>query len=144
MTVSVERGESAPRPARAAKRPRYRRLVWRPLLDAAVAGIAFTLVSSAFVCSHAKAGTTPVAFAGLEHAARHSAVSAVAEPGPLPIVQIATAASPADAVYRQTSVAAAWGLLGVAFSLLAALNLGVLRHLKRAYAAPSRRFPVEK
>jgi hypothetical protein len=118
----------------------------RPLADAVLAGIAFTLVSSTLICNHAKAGTTPIAFAGIEHAAsaKAAAIKAVAEPGPLPIVQIATASSPADAVYRQTSVTAAWSLLGVAFSLMAALNLALLRHLKRAYATPFRRFPPGK
>lgn len=118
-------------------------MMLRPLLDAAVAGIVFTLVSSTVVCNHAKAGTTPAAFAGVERAATPAAVEAVAEPGPLPLVQIATARSPAEAVYRQTSITAAWSLLGVAFSLMAALNLAVLRHLKRAYAMPGRRSAVQ-
>ncbi len=143
MPASVQPDKSATR-LRRSKRPKHRSLVWRPLLDAAIAGIAFTLVSSTVVCNHAKAGTTPAAFAGIEHASRRPVVRALARPGPLPIVHIATAASPADAVYRQTSAAAAWSLLGVAFSLLAALDLAMLRHLKRAYARPNRRFPVEK
>jgi hypothetical protein len=109
-----------------------------------MAGVVFTLASSGLVCNHAKAGTTSAAFAGIAHVAHTPAMKAVAEPGPLPIVQIATATSPADAVYRQTSVTAAWGLLGVAFSLMAALNLALLRHLKRAYATPLRRFPLRR
>ncbi len=84
------------------------------------------------------------AFAGLERFAKPSAVPAVAEQAPLPIVQIATASSPADAIYRQTSITAAWSLLGVAFSLMAALNLALLRHLKHAYATRPRRFPPRK
>ncbi len=141
MPVSVTSGESAPKPR---AKPKFRRLVLRPMLDAVIAGFVFTLISSAIVCTHAKAGTTPVAFAGIERVATRSAVMAVAEPGPLPIVQIATASSPADAVYRQTSTAAAWSLLGVAFSMMAALNLALLRHLKRAYAIPTRRYPLVK
>jgi hypothetical protein len=137
MSVSVEPETSARKNRRAM--PKYRRLVWRPLIDAAAAGVLFTLVSSTLICNHAKAGTTPIAFAGIAHAAaaRPVVVNAVAEKEPLPIVHIATARSSADAVYRQTSLTAAWGLLGVAFSLMAALNLAMLRHLKRAYAPRS-------
>lgn len=127
-----------------APRTKYRRRVTRPLIDAAIAGIVFTLVSSAVVCSHARAGTTPSVFSGVQYAITPAATNAVAEPGPLPIIQIATASSPADAVYRQTSISAAWSLLGVAFSMMAALNLAVLRHLKRAYASPTRRCSTEK
>lgn len=141
MTPSVESGTPTRKSRRA--KPKFSRLLWRPLLDAAAAGILFTLVSSTVICNHARAGTTPIGFAGIAHVvAKDSiAVNAVAEKEPLPIVHIATASSPADAVYRQTSVTAAWSLLGVAFSLMAALNLAMLRHLKRAYA-PSRRFPT--
>ncbi|MFA5955712.1 hypothetical protein [Hyphomicrobium sp.] len=141
MPVSVTSGGPAPR-TRA--KPKYRRLMLRPMLDAAIAGVAFTLISSAVICNHARAGTTPAAFAGIERVATQSAVMAVAEPGPLPIVQIATASSSADAVYRQTSTTAAWSLLGVAFSMMTALNLALLRHLKRAYATPTRRYPLVK
>ncbi len=107
--------------------------LWRPLIDAAVAGLAFVLVSTTF-CAPVKAGTFPAAFAGIHHRATPFAMKAVADPGPLPIVEIATASSPAEAVYRRTSTTAAWGLLGVAFSMLAALNLAILRHVKRVYS----------
>lgn len=106
---------------------------WRPLIDAAVAGLAFVLVSTMF-CAPVKAGPYPAAFAGIHRAAPSFATKAVADPGPLPIVEIATASSPAEAVYRRTSTTAAWGLLGVAFSMLAALNLAILRHVKRVYS----------
>jgi hypothetical protein len=111
-----------------AVRPKYRRRrVLRPLLDAVVAGFVFTLVSTTLMCTHARAGTTPAAFAGIKHAATPTAIT--------------TTTSSATAVYRQTSVTAAWALLGVAFSLLTALNLAMLRHLKRVYAMPMRRCP---
>ncbi|MBS0250064.1 MAG: hypothetical protein JSR78_03255 [Proteobacteria bacterium] len=143
MTVSAD----PERPAREKVRahPKYRHPMWRALLDAAAAGVLFTLVSSTLICNHARAGIVPAAFGGVALAAQPSAAQkAVAEPGPQPIVQIATATSPSDAVYRQTSVMAAWGLLGVAFSLMTALNLAILRHLRRAYAVPARRFPLTK
>ena len=55
-----------------------------------------------------------------------------------PIIEIATTASATspDAVYRRTSTAAAWLLLSFAFSLVAALNLAFIRHMRRAYANP--------
>jgi hypothetical protein len=125
---------------RGAKRPRRRGLGFRPLVDAAMAGLVFILVSSAIACTHAKAGIMPMGFTAVAQAApRPYPTKAVAEQAPLPLVQIATATSPADAVYRHTSQAAAWLLLGVAFSTMAALNLAVIRHLKRAYAAPTKR-----
>ncbi len=138
MAASAQQ-RPTPRRSNGAKRPRYRGIVFRPLLDAAIAGVVFTLVSSAVACNHAKAGIIPAAVTAVaEAAANPIATKAVAEPGPLPLVQIATATSPADAVYRQTSTTAAWTLLGVAFSMMAALNLAVVRHLKRAYATSYR------
>lgn len=143
MTVSAD-PETSPR-AKTRAHSKRRGFMWRPLIDALAAGVLFTLVSSTLMCTHARAGIVPSAFTGVAQAAQHSpAQKAVAQPGPQPIVQFATASSPADAVYRQTSVMAAWGLLGVAFSLMTALNLAVLRHLKRAYAVPARRFPLTK
>lgn len=143
MTVSIPSETPSERKRRA--QHKYCRVL-RPLLDAAIAGAVFTLVTSTLACNHAKAGTSPVAFAGIAHAASAGSITlkALGEPGPLPIVQIATASSPADAVYRKTSVEAAWSLLGVAFSLMAALNLAMLRHLKRAYAVTGRRCSLRK
>jgi len=132
MSASVQPEARARRRKGAANR-KYRYLMWRPFIDAAVAGLAFVLVSTLFVAP-VSAGTSPAAFGGIARAASPLTVKALAEPGPLPIVAIATASSPADAVYRQTGQTAAWGLLGVAFSIMAALNLAFLRHLRRTYA----------
>jgi hypothetical protein len=122
-------------------RRKYRRFLPRPLIDAAAAGLVFALVAAMLTSAPVTAGTNPGAFAGLERAATANTVKAVGEPCPLPIIEIATTNSPSDAnaVYRRTSATAAWALLGIAFSLLAALNLALLRHLRRAYATPSRR-----
>ncbi|WP_052699407.1 hypothetical protein [Hyphomicrobium sp. 99] len=132
MPVSVQ-PETRNRRKIGAAQPVCSHQLWRPLIDAAVAGLAFVLVSTMFVAP-VKAGTYSAPFAGLHHTAATSTLKAVAAPAPLPIVQIATASSPADAVYRQTGTTAAWGLLGMAFSMLAALNLAILRHVKRVYA----------
>jgi hypothetical protein len=52
------------------------------------------------------------------------------------MVEIATTSSSQapDAVYRRTSATAAWLLLSLAFSLLIAFNMAILRHMRRAYA----------
>jgi len=126
-----DRGAPTRRPSR----------LWRPLIDAVAAGAVFALVTTLLVAP-VKAGPYPAAFAGLDYATRPAVTKALAEPGPRPVVEIATASTPGDAVYRGTSTTAAWGLLGVAFSLLAALDLAVLRHVKRVYAprfAPARK-----
>jgi len=132
MPVSVQ-PEFRNRRKNGVAQPTCSNRLWRPLIDAAVAGLTFVLVTT-MIGAPVKAGTFPAAFAGLHQRATPFAMNAVADPGPLPIVEIATASSPADAVYRRTSTTAAWGLLGVALSMLAALNLAILRHVKRVYA----------
>jgi hypothetical protein len=141
MTVSVEPAAST----RKHMKPRHRGRAWRPLFDAAIAGAVFMLLSATVMCNHARAGIIPAVFGGVQHAAPSSSTSfkAVADASPMPIIHIATASSPGEAVYRQTSITAAWSLLGVAFSIMVALNLAILRHLKRAYA-PTRRYPLAK
>jgi hypothetical protein len=124
-------------------RPKYRRFVLRPMIDAVVAWLVFGFATAVLTCAPLSAGTnvaSPAAFSGLERAATPAAIKAVGEPGLPPIIEIATTSSPAnaDAVYRRTSASAAWGLLGMAVSLLAALNLSIFRHLRRAYATPRR------
>jgi len=144
MTASAQ--PEAPGRKKSTAKMKYRRRIGRPLIDVAIAAAVFVLASSPLVCTHAKAGIIPTSVHSVARAAaiKPLTVNAVAEPAPLPIIQIATAASPSDAVYRLTSVSAAWALLGVAFSLMAAVNLAMLRHLKRAYAPVARRFPPGK
>lgn len=134
MPASVQQQVRHPRNGKAAQPGRSLGL-WRPLIDAIAAGAVFALLSTMLVAP-VKAGTYSAGFAGIHQSVSASpvAMKALAEPGPPPVVEIATAASPADPVYRGTSTTAAWGLLGVAFSLLAALDLAILRHVKRVYA----------
>jgi hypothetical protein len=140
MSVNVQRKSMAP-PQACVIRPKYRRFVIRPIFDAAAAAAVFAMFTFFTTCEPVRASTNPAAFAGLERAAPPVAIKAVGEAGPPPIIEIATTSSTtnADAVYRRTSATAAWVLLGLAFSLLAALNLTVFRHLRRAYVAPKRR-----
>lgn len=145
MPVSVQSEQNMP-PHACAIRPKYRRFVVRPIIDAAAAWLVFGLVTAMATSAPLSAGTNPAAFAGLERAAKPAAVKAVGEPGPAPLIEIATTSSPAnaDAVFRRTSASAAWVLLGIAFSILAALNLTIFRHLRRAYATPKRRSTERK
>lgn len=122
-------------------RPKHRSTMLRPFLDALGAGLLFAMVTAVCTSAPVKACPFSGAFAGLEKSTGGPAVHAVAEPGPSPIIEIATTSSVWDpnAVYRRTSGTAAWGLLGLSFSLLAALNLSFFRHLRRVYAAPRAR-----
>ena len=122
-------------------RSKYRRLVLRPILDAFGAGLLFMMLTAVCTSVPVKACPFSGVFAGLERTAAPQAVQAVAEPGTAPLIEIATTSSGWDpnAVFRRTSSTAAWGLLGLAFSLLAALNLSFFRHLRRVYASPEAR-----
>lgn len=125
-----------------AKRVRARSNVLRPALDAIGALAVFTLVS-ATVVSHPSAASPRTVGTVMVETANATLIqnAVVAEDDNAPVVQIATTSSSksSDAVYRRTSTDAAWGLLAVAFSLLAALNLAFFRHLRRVYAVPSHR-----
>ena len=123
------------------RHPKHRRLVLRPILDAFGAGLLFVMLTAVCTSAPVKACPFSGAFAGLERTASPQALKTVAEPGPAPIIEIATTSSVWDpnAVFRRTSSTAAWGLLGLSFSLLAALNLSFFRHLRRVYASPQAR-----
>jgi hypothetical protein len=111
----------------------------RPILHGALAALVVGLLSMAMTSAPLRAGTIPC-LASIERSAAPIAVKAIGEPGPAPLIEIATTASANDpnAVFRRTSATAAWGLFGASLSLLAALNLLFFRHLKRAYASPRR------
>lgn len=134
MSVSVQSSDhtnSRPWPEAA----KYRRLVIRPMLDAAV-WLIFGLTTLLAISAPVLAQINPMAFAGLEFSVRPATVIAVGQAEPAPIVEIATTSSVtnSDAVFRRTSANAAWGLLGVALSILAVLNLAIFSHLRRTYA----------
>ncbi len=131
--------------------PKLRRTLRRPVLDAFAAFVVFGLAHTAVTCSPSSASPSlaspssanmsPAAFADPYETPASAAMNALGEAGDRPIIEIATTSSSAnaDAVYKRTSAQAAWGLLALAFSLLAALNLAMLRHLRHAYAVPRKR-----
>ena len=122
-------------------RARMRRLAMRPAADA-------ILALALFVCASIMVGVGPtsanphIPAAGYVHSFSPAAKAAIASTEDEPtIVEIATAASPQapDAVYGRTSATAAWLLLSLAFSLVIAFNMAILRHMRRAYAPKSAR-----
>jgi hypothetical protein len=120
--------------------PRGRLL--HPIRDAAAAFVVFGLISSAVTCAPSSASPNPGAFAATHETPSDAAMKAVGDASDQPaVIEIATTSSPAnaDAVYKRTSAGAAWLLLASAFSMLAALNLAFLRHMRRVYAMPRKR-----
>lgn len=122
-------------------RPSRRRRLLTPARDALAAGALFSLISAPMLCHPTSASP---------HGA--AAISAIERPTPLmakaladddiaPYVRIATSSAPGapDTIYKRTSAQAAWLLLSFAFSLLAALNLATVRHLRQVYARPIKR-----
>ena len=127
----------------AIKRPKLRRTLLRPAIDAFAAFAVFGLVSAAVTSAPSSASPSSAGLGASAFAVSHETVSslalkAVGDSDDRPVIEIATTSSPAnaDAIYRRTSADAAWGLLALAFSALAALNLALLRHVRQAYAMP--------
>jgi hypothetical protein len=122
-------------------RPKRRHHLLRPVFDALGAGLLFVVLTAVCASAPVKACPFSGAFGGIERSIAPQSIKAVAEPGPAPIIEIATTSSVWDpnAVFRRTSGTAAWGLLGLSLSLLAALNLSFFRHLRRVYASPQAR-----
>ncbi len=121
-------------------RSRIRQALLKSARDALIAGLAFTFMSAAVTSDQSNASPQIPSAAIIANAAP-LAVPALATDEPAPIVQIATTSSAGapDAIYKRTSATAAWALLALAFSGLAALNVALVRHLRRAYARPVRR-----
>ncbi|MEQ1714446.1 MAG: hypothetical protein ABL907_00445 [Hyphomicrobium sp.] len=122
----------------AGPRRRIRFAFIRPAIDAAAALALFMFAT--MTLASAPTSANPHNF-GTPPPISSPAALAIGEAGRPPIVEIATTSSPqaADAVYRRTSSAAAWVLLSLAFSLVAALNMAFLRHMRHAYANPRSR-----
>lgn len=126
---------------RIAARWRRRRALARPALDAAAAFALFVALSVTF--ASAPTSANPHYYPGsatqfTQPGTPPAVTAAIADEVVRPIVEIATtsSANAPDAVYRRTSSAAAWLLLSFAFSVLAAVNLAFVRHMRRAYASP--------
>jgi len=112
-----------------------RRHSLRPVYDALAAFV--VLLAVGLTCDAPSSAAHPM-FGGLQPPPSEFAV-ALSDTADRPIVEIATTNSSysPDAVYRRTSATAAWVLLSLAFSVVAAFNLAFFRHMRRAYR-PSR------
>jgi hypothetical protein len=112
----------------------------RALAGSPFAAMVVLILALQCLSSPALAQITPAAFAEVEDYVPSVAVVAAGQRGPAPIVEIATTSSDSsnDAVFRRTSVRAAWGLLGTAFCALLVLNIIFFSHLRREYTPKKR------
>ena len=113
----------------------------RTLIGSPFAAAVALILALQCISGPALAQITPAAFAEVEDYAPSVAVVAAGQRGPAPIVEIATTSSDSspDAVFRRTSVRAAWGLFGTAFCALLVLNIIFFSHLRREYRPKKRR-----
>lgn len=125
---------------------RFRHALLRPFADAIVAFAVFSTVSAGLMSAPSSANPGPSSFSVRHETVSTLAVKAIGEQDHRPLVQLATTSPPANAgaVYRGTSFSAAWMLLAIAFSAIFAMNLAVVRHVRRAYARPGNRSPARK
>ena len=127
--------------AAASERVKTRTMFLRPVLDAAATFAVLCILGLTLGTAPTSASPNIPGAASYQAALSPAAVKAIGELNERPVVEIATTSSAAspDAVYRRTSVQAAWGLLMLALSVVAALNMALFRHLRQAYADPRRR-----
>jgi hypothetical protein len=116
-------------------------LLLRPLIDAAAIFAVLCMIGLTLGTAPTSASPNMPGTALYQSQPPLAAIKAIGEQNDQPVIEIATTSSPAspDAVYRRTSVQAAWGLLMLALSVVAALNLALYRHFRHAYADPRRR-----
>ena len=111
------------------------RHLWRPALDAGLALLLFMIAT--LTLASAPSSASPGVNLGLVQFAKPSS-----EPIQTQLFQPANLSSPIIKVDIKTghlSQQAEWLLLGLAFSLLVAMNLAFFRHLRHAYADPRKR-----
>jgi cellulase/cellobiase CelA1 len=120
-------------------RPKLRYALLRPALDACAAFGLFVLVS--LTLSSAPSSASPHHLVNPVVATQDQARPAFAAPSDQKIYEITSksVAAADNTVYRQTDTTAAWLLLSFAFSVLAAFNMALVRHLRQAYANPRKR-----
>ena len=138
--TGLEAKESEPRTDAAGTgtegHPKFRYAFLRPARDACVAFGLFVLVSLAL--SSGPSSASPHRLLNPSPASKLLSEPAVATTSGQQIFNVAAKRSSVidSAANRQTDTAAAWLLLSLAFSLLTALNLALVRHLREAYANP--------
>lgn len=122
-------------------RPKARSALIRPILDAAGTFAVLCFVCLSLGAAPSSASPNVTSFNTLQLVPSPDAIKALGQSDVRPVIEIATTSSPdnADAVYRRTSFQAAWVLLMLGLSLVAALNMALFRHMRNAYASPRRR-----
>jgi hypothetical protein len=125
--------------ASSASRPKLRYAFIRPALDACAAFGLFVLMTLAL--SSGPSSASPHHFLSAPVAISQPASPALAEAGDGKIFEVTSKTSgvATSAAYRQTDMTSAWLLLSLAFSVLAAFNMALIRHLRQAYASPRNR-----
>lgn len=120
-------------------RARRHGALFRPLIDGTAFFAAFMFVT-ALSCVPLSAMPSAVANAVTEQV-QTLAATASAQASSAPVVEIATTRSAFDpqAIIGRTSAGTAWILIGIALSVLAALDMAIVRHLRLLYAPVRRR-----
>ncbi len=124
-------------------RQKARKVLLRPVLDAAVVFIALCMIGLTLGTAPSSASPNVPAVTGYQVTLSPSVVKALADQDVRPVIEIATTSSTknADAVFHRTSAQAAWALLMIALSIVVALNLALFRHMRQAYTPARRRTP---
>ena len=109
--------------------------LWRPVIDALLALALFSIASMTLVSAPTSASPTNF---GPNAVTPSVVVAANLTPTGSMLMQANTVPVP-GIVQPVTGKHTAWALLGMAFSLLAAMNLAFFRHLRQAYISPRQR-----
>ena len=114
-----------------------RRHLVRSMVDAVAAFALFAIASMTLASAPSSASPTPMS----RNATGPSIVvqAKVNPAGTMPFQANSFASTGAMATISATGSQTAWVLLGLAISLLAAINLALIRHLREAYSHPRRR-----
>ena len=123
----------------AGKKTQLHRHLLRPALDAAVAFLIFAIASLTLASAPSSASPTGLGLtAVISQPATPNAITAPSGAQTLTFVS-GRGGDIQSAGNAHTSRQAAWSILGLGVSLLAALNLAFFRHLRYAYANPRKR-----
>jgi hypothetical protein len=142
----VVASNSEPDSDRAGARAKARRVLLRPMIDAALVFALLCMVGMTIGTAPSSASPNVPGPTTYQMTLSPAVAKALASDQDVrPVIEIATTSSlqSPDAVFRRTSAQAAWALLMIALSVVAALNLALFRHMRQAYAAPRRRSQPE-
>ena len=121
-------------------RTKARKALVRPVADASIVFAVLCLIGLTFGPAASSASPNIPNINGYQTSILSPASKTLGDRSARTVVEIAATRSAADpnAIYRQTSTQAAWGLLMIALSIVAAVNMAFLRHMRQAYTPPRR------